>query len=477
MPLAYRAFKRSSNLMRMVAHLASVFAVLAALSPLTATAQETAPYRRGIDVLDYAFSIDLPDTGAVIRGDAMLTLRRTARVDTLVLDLRELSVQRVTLDDRPRRFTRTDSTILIPLPRGDSGHYRVRVVYSGKVSDGLIVRRDSARRWTYFGDNWPNRARYWLPTVDHPSDKATVTWSVRGPAGRTVVANGSQIERRTTGTGRRARTTTRWRESKPIATYLMVIAAAPLVRHDLGETACGVAELRRCVPQQVYVAPEQRRVLPGNFARAGEIVRYFGSVVAPFPYEKLAHLQSATRFGGMENATAIFYSDRPFRGSGVSEDLIAHETAHQWFGDAVTIAVWPDIWLNEGFATFSEWIYAERHGGPTAQSQFDELYATPEDSEEGQDLWFPAPAALEGPEQLFHTPVYDRGAMTLQALRQKIGDETFFQLLRDWYRFGRTQNVTTADFIALAERESGMQLDSFFRIWLYEAGRPAPGSW
>ncbi|MGH7679261.1 MAG: hypothetical protein ACRENU_12390, partial [Gemmatimonadaceae bacterium] len=190
-------------------------------------AQTAGPYRRGIDVMDYAFVIDLPDTGSVIRGDADITFRRTARIDTLVLDLREMRVTRVTLEDRPRRYTRDDSTIRISLPRGDTGTFRVGVTYTGKVSDGLIVQRDSARRWTYFADNWPNRARFWLPTVDHPSDKATVTFSVRGPTNRTVVANGALLQRQTTGTGRRARTMTRWRESKPIATYLMVIAAAP----------------------------------------------------------------------------------------------------------------------------------------------------------------------------------------------------------------------------------------------------------
>src|SRR6185503_19281348 len=276
-------------------------------------AQASRPYRPGIDVLDYALTVDLPDTGSFIRGDAVLTLRRTARVDTLVLDLRALRVSRVTLDDRPRRFARTDSTVLISLPRGDSGRYHVRVTYSGRVTDGLIARRDSLGRWTYFGDNWPNRARYWIPSVDHPSDKATVTWTVRGPVGRTVVANGTLLETRTTGTGRRARTTTRWRESQPIPPYLMVIGAGPLTRVDLGETACGLSELRRCVRQSVYVAPDVAPTMPGNFAKAGEIVRFFASQVGPFPYEKLAHLQSATRFGGMENASAIFYSDRAFR--------------------------------------------------------------------------------------------------------------------------------------------------------------------
>ena len=110
-------------------------------------------------------------------------------------------------------------------------------------------------------------------------------------------------------------------------------------------------------------------------------------------------------------------------------------------GDSVTLTVWPDIWLNEGFATWSEWIWSERTGGTTAAEIFDELYATPEDSDAGQDLWFPAPAALPGPAQMFHTPVYDRGAMTLQALREKVGDETFFTILRTWYEENRNGNV------------------------------------
>src|SRR4051812_34376482 len=141
-------------------------ALLLTLAAARADAQEPHPYRPGIDVLDYAIVLDLPDTGSFIRGDATLTVRRMARVDSLVLDLRKLNVQRVTLDDRVRAFTRTDSTIAIRLPRGDTGHYRVRVQYSGRPTDGLIVRRDSAKRWTYFGDNWPNRARYWIPSVD-----------------------------------------------------------------------------------------------------------------------------------------------------------------------------------------------------------------------------------------------------------------------------------------------------------------------
>ena len=444
-----------------------------AASAIPNEAPETHSYRPGIDVLDYAFTIDLPDTGATIRGDAMLTLRRTARVDTLVLDLRAHRVTRVTVDGRTRRFTRDDSTLRISMPRGDSGTFRVAVRYTGRVTDGLIARRDSARRWTYFGDNWPNRARHWLPTVDHPSDKATVFWSVTGPRGRTVVANGRLVETRTTGTGRRARVTTRWRETKPIPTYLMVIGAGPLVRTTLGETACGVSDVGRCVQQDVYTAPEHRRTLPGNFARAGEIVRWLGSTVAPFPYEKLAHVESSTRYGGMENASAIFYDDDLFRGDGVGENLIAHETAHQWFGDAVTAREWPHVWLSEGFATYFAAAWTQQAQGDSAfrarmttmrQRILDDTAAVPKrpviDTVE-TDLM-----------NLLNANSYQKGGFVLHMLRHEIGDTAFFGGIRDYYAKHKHRTALTSDLQAAMERASSKPLAAFFDQWLNRPGYP-----
>jgi len=449
---------------------------LGVVSPSAIRAQELHPYRPGIDVLDYALTIDLPDTGTSIKGDATLTVRRTARVDTLVLDLRKLSVQRVLLDDRAHPFTRTDSTILIGLPpsRRDTGTFRVRVVYSGKVTDGLIARRDSAKRWTYFGDNWPNRARFWIPSVDHPSDKATVTWTVRAPRGRTVVANGALVETRALGTGRRARVLTRWRESKPIAPYLMVIAAAPLVKFDLGQTACGLAELRRCVPQSVYVAPEQRKVLPGAFRRSGEIVRFFASTVAPFPYEKLAHLQSATRFGGMENAGAIFYSDDLFRNRRASDEgVIAHETAHQWFGDAVTEREWPHLWLSEGFATYFAALWTQHARGDSA---FRADMARIRDRVTEDTAVVRTRPVIDTVTtdllELLNRNSYEKGAFVLHMLRTDLGDNSFFAGIRDYYIRHKHGTALTADLQSSLEKVSGRSLGGFFEQWLRRPGYP-----
>ena len=447
-------------------------AVLTLLSR-AAGAQDTHPYRPGIDVLDYAFVITLPDSGSRIRGDAMLTIRRTARVDTLVLDLRDLQVTRVRIDERARPFRRTDSTIHIPLPRGDSGHYRVDVAYAGRVSDGLIVRRDSAGRWTYFGDNWPNRARYWLPTIDHPSDKATVTWSVNAPVGRTVVANGTRFQRSVTGTGTLARATTRWREAMPIATYLMVIAAAPLALHDLGQTACGLAAVARCVPQQVYTAPELRSTMPGNFGRAGEMVRVFATWVAPFPYEKLAHVQSSTRFGGMENATAIFYSDAAFRSRGVGEGLIAHETAHQWFGNSATARDWPHLWLSEGFATYWAALWARHAHGDSAfrASMAGMRNAILRDT--GAVPHRPVIDTIETDLlRLLNANSYQKGGFVLHMLREELGDSLFFRGVRDYYAKHKHATAVTDHLRDAMERSAGRDLDWFFDQWLRRPGYP-----
>ena len=183
-----------------------------------------------------------------------------------------------------------------------------------------------------------------------------------------------------------------------------------------------------------------------------EIIAFFSDLYGKYPFSSGGGVVDNGGVGyALESQTKSMY-DVMFSSTGApSAGTVVHEVSHQWFGDAVTLAVWPDIWLNEGFATFSGWIYNERHGGATAQSEFDALYAQPATS----PFWVNAPAALPGPEVMFSSPPYDRGGMTLQALRVKIGDDAFFRLLRSWYAKYKYGNATTADFIALAERVSG----------------------
>ena len=441
--------------------------------------------QRAFHVINYDLTLDLPEAGKTIDGVAKLTVYKRGRGDTLALDLLDLKAKRVLIGGAPKPFRQDASHVLIPVTMGFGDTIVVTVEYGGAVTDGLVIGTDSAGRWMAFGDNWPNRARRWIPSIDHPSDKSTVTWTVRAPSDRKVVANGQLVEESRIpraadpdGSAGRpvARTLTRWRETRPIPAYLMVIAAAPLVRYDLGATACGLAEIGRCVEQSVYVAPEQQRILPGEFRRAGDIVEFYSRLVGTFPYEKLAHLQSSTRYGGMENAGAIFYADGLFRRGGVGSSLIAHETAHQWFGDAVTEGEWGHVWLSEGFATYFAALYAGHAFGDSA--------LTAEMSKTRAQLIKSAVVASRPVIDTTQTDLmallnensYQKGGWVLHMLRSTIGDSAFFGGIREYYAQFRHQNALTDDLRAAMENHivpGGSAVGAlkwFFDQWLTRPG-------
>jgi aminopeptidase N len=452
--------------------LAGVVSCLTSASSVTAQGSAPLPYRPGVDVVDYAITLDLPDRGGSIDGRAVLTVRRWSPVDTLVLDLVALKVDSVLVDGKPATFSRTDSVVRIPIDRVVGDSFSVTVRYAGEPRDGLIIRTDSAGRWTAFGDNWPNRARNWIPSIDHPSDKATVTWTVRAPSERRIVANGELMEESPlrVSPGSAPRTLTRWRESRPIPVYLMVIAAAPLVYYDLGRDGCGVGEFGSCVRQSVYVFPESRDFLPGPFSHAPEIVRLFSELIAPFPYEKLAHLQSSTRYGGMENAGAIFYADAPFRRRSMQPGVVAHETAHQWFGDAVTEREWSHVWLSEGFATYFQQLWVERFTGDSAfragmRRIRDEIVKAPEVA--SRPVIDTTQTDLMA---LLNANSYQKGGWTLHMLRALVGDSAFFRGLRSYYLANRHSTALTDDLRRAVEASSGRPLSWFFDQWLRRPG-------
>jgi aminopeptidase N len=438
-------------------------------------------YRPGFDVVDYDLTLDLPDSGRAIRGTAVLTVRRTGAraretgTDTLTLDLVGLPVSRVEVNGRAVAFARTAETIRVPLPAETRDTLRVAVSYGGEVRDGLVIRTDPQGRWTAFGDNWPNRARYWIPSIDHPSDKATVSWTVRTPPGRTVVANGRQLPLGPIRVTYAEARTSRWREDRPIPTYAMVIAAAPLVRHELGAAACGLAELDRCVEQTVYTAPEVRDYMPGPFATARGIVDWMARLIAPFPYEKLAHVQSSTIYGGMENASAIFYDDRLFRDRRMSVELIAHETAHQWFGDAVTERDWPHLWLSEGFATYFSALWTEHARGDSAFRAQMTMMRSQVLADSSAVPRRPVIDTIETKlTALLNANSYQKGGWTLHMLRRLVGDSAFFRGIRQYYGAYRHGTALTDDFRRAVEATSGQQLDWFFDQWLRRPGYPTP---
>ena len=418
----------------------------------------------------YEFHIDLPDAGPAIKAQAWISLTRQRHADTISLDLIRLHVSRIEINHRRVAFIRTDSTILIPVPKDAPRRLEVFIIYDGTPTDGLIAGKDSAGRWTYFGDNWPNRARYWLPTIDRPDAKAPVNWTVTAPFDKTIVANGMLSENTSARIGGRRVLLSRWTERQPIPPYLMVIAAAPLVKYDLG---CTHSERDHCVPQAVFAEPEQRKVLPGAFSHAGDIVEFFANTIAPFPFEKLYHLQSRTRFGGMENATAIFYADNFFHRDGVPEGIIAHETAHQWFGDAVTEKEWPHVWLSEGFATYFAALYTQHaHGDSAFRAEMAELRGQILADTQSVTTRPVIDTTQTDLLALLNVNSYQKGGFVLHMLRSQLGDSVFFRGLRDYYRSHEHGNALTDDLRSALERASEKDLRVFFDQWLRRPGYP-----
>jgi len=429
----------------------------------------------GIDVLHYEFHIDFPlrpfpDT---LQFVATATARRTAGVQSVALDLtNELRVDGVTVNGDSARFRHDSAKVFVSLPAGSGDTLRITVRYHGAPKDGLIVSRDSAGYWTAFGDNFPDRARQWLAAVDHPSDKATVEWIVRAPQSHRVIANGELLEEtpQLQASGAPGLMLTRWRTTRPLYTAVMVIGVAPFSVYELGNTACNLAELPGCVRQSVWITPDVRSYMPGPFAKVGEMVSLFARLVAPFPYAKLAHVQSSTRYGGMENASAIFYADNIYRRRSMGEGLLAHEIAHQWFGDAVTTREWPHVWLSEGFATYFAALWFEHSAGDSAfranlaQMRQQVISSRVTNDKPIVDL------GLDDLRRVLNSNVYQKAGFTLHMLRREIGDSAFFRGVRSYYQKHRHGNAVTEDFQREVEASSGRKLGWFFDQWMRRPG-------
>jgi hypothetical protein len=437
-------------------------------------ASATGSCRPGLDVLTYDFRVEFPASGVpeLVRFVATATTARAAGISQLTLDLAStMLVDSAKVNGTAARFDRRAESVEVTLPAGQGDTLQVAVFYHGLPADGLIIRRDPTLGWTAFGDNFPNRAHQWLAVVDHPSDKALVRWDVIAPATHRVIANGRLLEETPdTAPAATRRVRTRWATERPIYASVMVIGVAPFAVVELADRSCVAGELAGCVRQSVWTTPAKRHVVPGAFARAGEIVALFTRLVGPFPYEKLAHVASSTRYGGMENAGAIFYADNLFAPGSPDELLIAHETAHQWFGDAVTVREWPHVWLSEGFATYFTALWVEHAQGSAAfaahlTAMRAKVLASP--------ITMTKPVVDEGLTdvgRVLNTNVYSKGGFALHMLRREIGDSAFFGAIRSYYTKFRHGNAMTADLQAEFEQTAGRPLDWFFAQWLQRTG-------
>jgi aminopeptidase N len=438
------------------------------------------PRRVGIDVENYRFELALSDVDDAIDGRAVVSIRFTDDgVTELLLDLasleedgRGMTVHLVTAGGSSLQHEHAADLLQITLaePGRAGARLDVAIEYGGIPASGLRIGPNKYGDRTFFSDNWPNRARSWLPTVDHPYDKAANEFVVTAPSHYQVVSNGILVEETDRGDGTRV---THWRQSVPIATWLYVLGVARFaVQH------VGIFEGR---PIQTWVYPQDRDAGFHDFSvPTMQVMEFYSNYVGPYAYEKLANITSPATGGGMEAATAIMYGENLITGdrSDRLRNVVIHEIAHQWFGNAVTESDWDDVWLSEGFATYFTLLFIEHAYGR------DEFVAGLKRSAERVFRQYADDPGyrivhddLDDMRRVTSGATYQKGSWVLHMLRSQIGDEQFWSGIRSYYGRYMNANATTADFRRAMEEASGLDLAVFFDQWLYSGGNPRLEGW
>jgi len=462
------------------------FFALAMLCCLLSKAQIQLPT---FDVQHYRFAIQINDSNDTLKGQAKIRIKFLKNVSAFQLDLvkqkaagdtagnsgsthvrnnktvstagKGMLVSSVTEDGKNIAFTQETEKLNINAVAAANTEHAYTINYAGIPADGLIISKNKAGHRTFFGDNWPNRAHNWLPCADYPGDKAQVDFFVTAPDHYSVVSNGLKIEETALPFNFKL---THWKETAQLPTKVMVIGAADFAIDHPGDAGD--------VPIYTYVFPESKAAGFKSYAVAPEIVRYYQKAIGPFPYKKLANVQSKTIFGGMENAGSIFYFEESPTTKDI-EDLMAHEIAHQYFGDAASEKNFGHVWLSEGFATYVTNLYLENKYGPDTMKKreaadrkvvfgFEKRRHTPVVDTLVKDNYM----------QLLNANSYQKGGWVLHMLRHKIGDHAFWTGIRNYYAKYNGGNAYTSGLQKIMEQASGKDLKQFFNQWLYTPGHP-----
>lgn len=442
--------------------------------PALSFANDHYPKNPDIDVDHYCFRISLNDSTDRIEGTAGITVRVTGHSNNIILDLiglhangKGMTVSSVSTGTSDLKFVFSGNRLSVQIPDSisNSGLFMFTVRYSGIPADGLIISTGKFGNRTFFGDNWPDRARNWLPCIDHPSDKATVEFYVTAPEKYKVVANGYLAgEYVDPGSFAVRRKVTHWKEDVPVPTKVMVIGVA--------DFAWEISGLSKGVPVESWVYTLNREAGFMDYSPAAGILSFYQDLIGPYSYEKLANVQSKTMFGGMENSGCIFYYEGSVTGKGKLQSLLAHEIAHQWFGDAVTEKDWHHVWLSEGFATYLEACYADSLlPGRSLENSMAEMRKDVIRFYERTNKPV-IDTTITNYMDLLSTNSYSKGAWVLHMLRQELGDRIFWKGIREFYATYRDKNALTSDLQTVMQEVSGSDLGNFFHQWLEVPGQP-----
>ncbi|MGV1046924.1 MAG: M1 family metallopeptidase [Solirubrobacterales bacterium] len=412
----------------------------------------------GYDARHYDVHLSYRPSNATLRAAATIDAFSTRRLSRFSLDLDGLEVTKVLVDGEPARFNRGRGKLKLrprtPVARGE--RFTVAIRYQGRPRK--VTDPDGSQEGWYRTDDGalavgePVGTAAWLPCNNVPADKASFEISISVPKALKAVSNG-----RLHAVGVRGRRKTfTWVESEPMSTYLAVV--------DIGRGKLVRSEPDG-LPSWTLVDPRLTRESAPVLAQLPEVIRFESKIYGDYPFAAAGSIvDEAPQLG-----YALETQARPIYAFAPDLTTLVHETAHQWFGDSVGLKRWPNIWLNEGFATWTEWYYAERHGGQTARQAFRRLYRVPASK---TDFWDPPSGHPGTAKNLFATSTYLRGAMTLEALRVEIGTRLTLRLLRRWASGHRHASADIEQFVDLAEEVSGRQLDGLFDRWLYQRGKP-----
>jgi aminopeptidase N len=421
-----------------------------------------------IDVQHYTFALQLNDADNNIRGEATVAVKFIKDASFFSLNLvkknnagKGMLVSAITENGKNLKFEQdSDAVKIYDLVKAPSRHSYV-ITYEGIPADGLIISTNNFGHRTFFGDNWPNRAHNWLPCVDAPADKATVDFIVTAPDHYQVVSNGLKLEEKALANHFKL---THWQEIVALPTKVMVIGVADFAIDHPGDVSG--------IPVYTYVFPENKDAGFKNYAVAKDILPFFIKNVGAYSYEKLANVQSKTIFGGMENASAIFYYEESVTSPGI-EELMAHEIAHQWFGDGASEKSFAHLWLSEGFATYMTNLYLEnKYGADTLKSRLITDRQTVLDFEKKRFTPIVDTAVKTRYMQLLNANSYQKGGWVLHMLRRRLGDAIFWKGIRNYYAKYNGSNANTADLCLVMEQASGQNLKPFFKQWVRTAGHP-----
>jgi aminopeptidase N len=458
---------------RALASLAPFSLLLTCLLSAAPCLADNYPRQPGIDAQHYIFRVTLSDDRDEIAGEATADLRFVQPgITQVALDLtsvhegKGMTVDSVTSSGAAMKYQHASDRLVISLDRAPSLDERreFTVKYHGVAGDGLHIAKNRFGDRTFFSWNWPAMGRQWLPMIDHPSDKATSEFLVTAPAKYQVVANGLLVETQDLPDGRRM---THWKQNVPIPSWQNNIGVAQFAARRFA-VAAGV-------PLETWVFPQDRENgIRGFEESTRRAIEFFASHIGPYPYEKLADVEAAGMTGGMEHASAIFFGERSVA-ERPSFGLVAHEIAHQWFGDSVTEKDWDDAWLSEGFATYFAALATEFYEGRDVfaaemRTSRDKVLELEKSAPKTSVIHDNLPEIQDG--QAPMRIVYYKGAWTLHMLRGVLGAEKFWLGIREYYRRYRDANASSQDFERVMEETCSVDLGWFFRQWLTRPGSP-----